>query len=293
MSSENEIPYFALLAAFAAAKKMNTGQLLKHVVSDAEKPKATQGFVDTLADGFGLGVRQLQSQYAHRSRAGVAVNGKASRPGAPPFVRPTRTATSRKIAKAAFGSDGTGGIDVREDAELSTSYLGFELSPLRTPGGAHFVRAEGTEFPSTVLPRAGNAVRIDMLGLSSEGTPVVQEVKVAGDSDPPIALLQALAYTATLCPRAQYERLRRHYAGLPDVEVPKFDIQIVVAGAIPSARSTRRPLWHVMPDLIERVSGHPDIARHIGRISGIRLDEDWPQRKGRIRATPIDWSAPD
>jgi hypothetical protein len=223
------------------------------------------------------------------------MNGKASAPGTEPAVRSEKTAASRRIARAAFGFDGRGGIDVADAPELSTDYVGFELSPLRTPDGARFVRTTGTAGPPGGSPRAGNAVRIDLLGrlTSDESVTVVQEVKVGGDSDPPIALLQALAYTAALCPSQQYARLRHHYHALPLAPEPRFEIQIIVAGKIPSARSKRRALWSVMPDLITRLMTRSEISDRILRISGIRLDDDWEHREGRLSATTIDWTDSD
>jgi methylmalonyl-CoA mutase cobalamin-binding subunit len=288
MSRRTEIPYYALLASYAEAKAMNTAQRLRHVVRDIATHEVSQSFVDGLANDFALSVLQLGEHYAGEDRIGDALNGKDSGPGKCPSLRATHPATSRKVAHAAFEH---GGIEVPSDPALTTQYLGFELSPLRSPGGARFVAAAGTALPPGMPRRAGNAVRIDLVGRTTAGTPVVQEVKVAGDSDPPIALLQALAYTAALCPGPQYARLRAHYPDVPDVATPRFDIQIVVAGKIPSARSTRRPLWHVMPDLIARLSARDEIAAHVGRISGVRVDPAW--REGEITATPVNWASPD
>jgi hypothetical protein len=293
MSVQNAVPYYALLARFAAAKAMKTEERLRYVLEGGSPLRASERFVDDLAGDFALSVRQLETQYASGDRVGQAVNGEASLPGRAPAVHRPRTAVSRKIARAVFGKDGEGGIDVLDDAELSTDYVGFELSPLRTSGGAHFVPAEQTAFPENKLPRAGNSVRVDLLSRTKDGFPVVQEVKVAADSDPPVALLQALAYTAALCPPMQYERVRNHYPTLMPSAAPKFDVQLIIAGTIPSPRSTRRPLWHVMPDLIRRLTARNEISGRIGTISGVRLSPEWPEQRGRISATRIDWMTPD
>jgi hypothetical protein len=295
MSAPNDVPYYALLARYNAAKKLNTAERIELVVENIAEARAKQGFADALATDFGRSVKQIEAGYAQPERLHDGMNGKASAPGVRPEKQNKRTAASRRIARAAFGPDGKGGIDVVGAPEASTDYVGFELSPLRTPGGARFVNPDGATALPEGLPRAGNAVRIDLLGrlTNDDRVTVVQEVKVGGDSDPPIALLQALAYTAALCPHQQYARLQRNYGSLSPTPEPTFEIQIVVAGTIPSARSKRRALWAVMPDLIARLTERSEISGRIRRIRGIRLGDNWESMDGRLSATMIDWADPD
>lgn len=283
MSAEqpgNRVPYLPLMASFSAAKARSTADTAAWIAD----PNA---WAKELGEAFAASIEALEAHYASKARRDVSMHGDASAPGTEPAVSSEKTARSRRIANALWSA---GGLDVPGDGDRSTSFLGFELSPLRTQNGAELSEVDGVPLPSSGANRkAGNSIRIDLLGLARDGLPVVQELKVDEDSDPPVALVQLLLYAATLAPLEQFLRLRTLYPQLVEQTAPvSLRLQLLVAGRVRPERSERRPLWAAAPGLIAALLKRDEIRRHVRSIDGLRLTE--PIAGGPATAEPLRWA---
>jgi len=94
-----------------------------------------------------------------------------------------------------------GPIEVPGNPALSCDYVDRELVVARTTGGAKF-----TDGGS-----ASTALRLDLLLKSTDGVPVIGEVKIAMDKDPVFALVQLLTLAAHLATPNQRQRLINSY----------------------------------------------------------------------------------
>jgi hypothetical protein len=65
MSASNDVPYYALLARYNHAKKLNTAERIELVVEGWPEPSARAAFVDALATDFERSVDQIAESYAH------------------------------------------------------------------------------------------------------------------------------------------------------------------------------------------------------------------------------------
>jgi hypothetical protein len=146
--------------------------------------------------------------------------------------------------------------------DLDFAYLDRELEMLRT---TRRHRQPDFDRPTKVV--------LDVLLCSSDGTPIVGEIKVKRDRDLTYALIQALACVSELASEHQVDRLRLHYGDrvkqlLADGP-SRFDIYLL---AVPRTnRDTYlTDLDGLAPELAAALLVQPSIATVVRRIVAIR-----------------------
>ena len=127
--------------------------------------------------------------------------------------------------------------------------------------------ARGRRFASGRLSSHGP--RIDLLLASRDNTPIVGELKVAGDSSPYLALIQALAAAASLTPDLQRRRLKLHHDQRHQLsETGPLDAYLVVAKELERSKP-RQEILKVTTSLAKQLA--PQLAPFVRRIAAIRL----------------------
>lgn len=146
-----------------------------------------------------------------------------------------------------------------DDDDLSFYYLDREVVVTRAPG-LRLLGGRSTKFG----PRADL-----LLANANDGTPIVGELKVAGDKDPFFALIQALACATYLLPPSQLARVKHHDHGRAQI-TGSVDVYIVLARAADRERSR---YWSDLRDRAEKLSEKiaPRVSPRIRRIAGIEL----------------------
>ena len=140
------------------------------------------------------------------------------------------------------------GVTAVPATRLGFDFVDRELLVQRTTSPA--------EWEDGRLNRGG--VRLDVLLADREDrTPVVAELKLPGDMDPPFfALVQALTCAAHLATANQYERMRRHLhrGNFPDLSggAPRLDVWVLFVDASGQARR-QQPKGKYMDDLKSNV----------------------------------------
>ncbi|NDJ15467.1 MAG: hypothetical protein EBY17_30535 [Acidobacteriia bacterium] len=116
---------------------------------------------------------------------------------------------------------------------FSFSFVEREINPWRTRNAVF-----SDKRPATKTGRGG----IDLLLATSEGVPVIGEVKVKDDKNAFFALLQAMTYAVELSTTKQQERLKTHFPQFDklDPEYAVVDIAIILVNPVPDA--TREPV---------------------------------------------------
>lgn len=156
---------------------------------------------------------------------------------------------------------------------LSFRYVDREIVPARTTGRACFENGE----PST------NCRRPDLLlANSTDGFPIIAEVKVNNDRNPFYALIQLLMYAAELATENQIARLQRHYPNqfrsstISDKQSgPVVDLYIILCNYNPRSRIGQEIL-RVTDQLCERLVEEEGISNFIRRIAclDVKLTEE-------------------
>ena len=160
-----------------------------------------------------------------------------------------------------------------EGPQVGFTTVDFEVSPLRTTNYAILDDGSSGE-------RQGHG-GMDLLLRSEDGTPMVAEIKGAGDSNLFLALVQALTYAVELTTPHQYRRLKRSYPeafGSLDTEHPRSDVSLVYLGEDdpPLKEATVR----IARVLLEGDGGA--VARTVRRIAFLRVRLDG---EGKLRIT--------
>jgi hypothetical protein len=127
------------------------------------------------------------------------------------------------------------------------------------------------------LPFTRVAVRIDLLLASADGgRPIVAEVKIAGDGDPYVGLVQALAGVACLGTPARYAALRARYpdADFPDAASPPPLDAYVLGVDSDWAAPRRRPMLEAVKEIARGISADPRSLPVIRRAVVLQLRRD-------------------
>lgn len=167
-----------------------------------------------------------------------------------------------------------GSIDVPGNRALAFDYVDRELVAARTTGGARF-----TDGGS-----AATALRLDLLLKSTDGVPVIGEVKIATDKDPVFALVQLLTLAAHLATPNQRQRLINSYGknGLKSHRAAAA-IDLYLCLANPPVRATYWfDLRALAGELSERLLREKEIANRIRRIACL----DFELRRGHLAVLP-------
>lgn len=148
--------------------------------------------------------------------------------------------------------------EVPKAPELGFRFLERELVVTQARG-LRFVDGR----PST------NGPRIDLLLASADGLPIVGEVKVGGDSNPYLALIQALAAVAYLTPSSQRRRLRHHCAeGVLTDDDSRIDVYLIAAHELVRSKP-RRAIFEQTESLSETLA--PKLSHYVRRIAAVDL----------------------
>lgn len=151
--------------------------------------------------------------------------------------------------------------DVPERPELGFRFLERELV---------VTQARGFRFEDGRV--SSNGPRIDLLLASADGLPIVGEVKVAGDSSPFLALIQALAAAAYLTPPLQRGRLLHHSpAGALSGDDTRIDVYLIAVSELVRSKP-RRAILDETKGLSEKLA--PKLGKYVRRIAGVDLSYD-------------------
>lgn len=169
--------------------------------------------------------------------------------------------------------------EVPDSRDLALVYIDHEVPPTRKTGAAKF--EDGT--PST------KGMKADLLLAAADGTPIVAEVKVATethhDTDPVLALLQALTLASQLATPSQLSRLVTHYgeAGISSSEL--VDVAVIVfKPEIESKAKHQAKLYSAAQQLGALIQEQDHIRKSVGRITFI---------EARLTAGELSLSVPE
>jgi hypothetical protein len=156
------------------------------------------------------------------------------------------------IAFAGLLSNG-GRQEVVARPELAFRYVDREISPLRTTGSGRSARRS-----------------LDLLLVNTtDGHPILAELKIAGDKPSYFALVQILALAADLVTQPQLQRLDTHYPGAGFVwpkSGPHVDLY-VIAHATPITGKYRPRLLDATREIITKLNADQKLTSSIRRIA--------------------------
>jgi hypothetical protein len=156
-------------------------------------------------------------------------------------VREPVTSTTTFVAELAAA----GNHQVVDFSELDFDFVDREVFPLR----------------STSIPIDGRGARrsVDLLLRASNGLPIVGELKVAGDSPPYPALIQALMYSTEFSSESQLERLADHYDFIIPADQPVISIYLIAHEA-PERGTYRRRSFEATKVIVEKLMADCRVA---------------------------------
>ena len=253
--------------------RVTKGLLAQHL-EEAEKA-ATPAGVTELADEYRESVRRASEFFVPDNVNHERFFG----PDRPPLNHePGLGSTSQVGALFQSFQKANGPWRVAKASDLDFWFLDRELV---------VTHARGMRFANGRLSSHGP--RIDLLLAAKDGTPIVGELKVAGDSSPYLALIQALASAAYLTPELQRRRLKlRHDQRdrLTD-ELGPLDVYLVVAKELVRSK-LRREILEVTTGLAKQLA--PQLAPSVRRIAAVNLSYAPGKGKGR-RGAKLDFRA--
>jgi hypothetical protein len=175
--------------------------------------------------------------------------------------------------RLAAGGKNHGGVQFATTPPEWLAFVARELNPTRATLTQHDDGRSGLD---------AGAGGIDVLLESENHLPIVCEVKAATDTDPLLALVQALTYAVELVTPSQRRRLEwdwkdeKHFQGLGSLTVGPFADVFVVTEA-----SGRYAKW-VAPvhDILHQLEGTPAITAWFRRIRMVEAQIDL--QKGRV-----------
>lgn len=256
------IPLTPLYLRYRALRSADQAERLRYAREVLANPAwLAEEFVTTVLR-FGEYDNADQPFYGKRDahkfgRALEATKDLVLRLEALPFVTPV-DAADRVIG-------GTGHPDVIDvpAPDLAFEYVDRELLLQRTESPA--------KWENDAVNRGG--IRSDILLADHETrTPIVAELKLAGDMDPFSALVQALAGAAHLATSAQYQRMRNHLrrGRFPPLSgPPRLDVFTLFVGA--TEGSNEPDFLRAAQTLPPQLLAHDGFARSIRRIAGISV----------------------
>lgn len=156
---------------------------------------------------------------------------------------------------------------VAGDRGLDFEFVARELTPMSSLAGGRRV---------WLTQRPERRVSLDALLINAEDrTPIVAEIKVGGDENAELALIQALAAAAQLSSGSQLKRLYRQFYDFFDEAQPASVLDVYVMTA-------RAPERGVRPRLASRAHARADQLTASGALS------HWIRRIAFIEMTLVD-----
>ena len=157
--------------------------------------------------------------------------------------------------------------EVAGDPSLDFEFVARELTPMSSVAGGQRV---------WLVPRPDRRVSLDALLVNAEDrTPIVAEIKVGGDENAELALIQALAVAAQLSSGPQLKRLHRQFYDFFDEAKPASVLDVYVVTA-------RAPERGVRPQLASRAHARANELITRGTLS------PWIRRIAFIEMTLVD-----
>ncbi|MDO9354072.1 MAG: hypothetical protein Q7T55_10275 [Solirubrobacteraceae bacterium] len=282
-------PITPMLTLYLEAKRIGAKELLARVEGEAAAAYASE-----VAEAFAATITQFATEYEAPDEAfrpdvrtpdrlvaepSVDVLAEAEEETSIPEIR-----IARDVATEIYLSGQP--MRVVDRPELDAEYVDYEVSILRTLGGARFVEQPGHDKSGAV---AGRALVADLLLRGPGDLPVIGEVKLRGDSSPILGLIQVLTYIAHLAPAGQYRRLsiapgsgerspfRPHDAG-----GPLFGgLVLVVDGPELDAPGKVAALHRTAPRFAAALRGQDEISAVVGGLEVLRLN----LQDGRLQKT--------
>lgn len=242
------------------------------------------------------GVQRFAADFVSSVEALEAFDNTAQpfRPSArrPPVANPAELWKTNDVSgrlDPASTPRGLAALDIEGHEPLT--YVDRELFPMRltNDAGADVAYSHTTQTASAAASGEGAIpmVRLDLLLRSTDGVPVVGEVKTPTDVDTFYAVVQALTAASQLVTRNQYARLRAQYEsehfvdaghGGPQVDVAILAVDPTACGSrsvdeIPKA--TYRPQLDQLGRTLARLlMEQPQVTRYVRRISFVTLRLD-------------------
>lgn len=298
------LPYVDILRELRRVESLSTAERVAWKNSIIEEPEQLAGI-------FERSIEQVESAIGAKEKS-TSFNDSETKKGPKPPPKPAKTKSARAKAAAArgpktdnekaeeilFAVAEAGGVTVSGAPRLAADYAGYRIAPLRTKSGSVL---EGDDAPAG---DPGERYRLDLLLQSrdEDALPIIGLLKYGEETDPLLALLEALAHVALLAAPGQTTRLRKQLVVKDeDGETPRFDdhddsvfdIYLFVAGHRRNAASQRSALWDAVPAIIDAVLDQPEIAKHVRRIEGVKIPlsgDARPQLAGAsVLGTPVAW----
>jgi hypothetical protein len=214
---------------------------------------------DDLATAFEASVNDLQSL---KARGPFFPEGKRK----PLFALSQARAGSRQIVdtehvQALLGRPPR--WEVAGDRSPDFEYVARELTPMSS-----VARGERVWLTS----RPDRRVSLDALLVNADDrTPIVAEIKVGGDENAELALIQALAAAAQLSSGSQLTRLYRQFYDFFDEAKPAKVLDVYVVTARAPERGVRPQLASRAHARAEQLMAHGALSRWIRRIAFIEM----------------------
>ena len=169
-------------------------------------------------------------------------------------------------------------------------YEGRDLFVIGEPCAFTCLSTNVSPLPGTESPEPGMTSGLDYVGLTCDqtATPVLGAVQSLGDATAYPLLLRGLACLSEMAPRAQAERVNRHFFKGALSDQPIFDLNIVVWDLSEAEEPEHTPIRQFTRDLSETVkramTERDDLPRILRHIVCLRMNHE--RFDGRLR---FDW----
>lgn len=165
--------------------------------------------------------------------------------------------------------------------DLVFTYIDREIVPARTPKGK-FVDEQGKEERF-----ATKNLSADLLLRSVDRRPIIGEVKLDGDKNPYLGLIQLLMYAAEMVTENQVKRLQEQYPDkfeIADASAPQLDLSLMLVrfaeGLSKGKRKVMQDLLNQTEVLVEGLFEQANFSKYIRRIVCLHLDDGFTVSKG-------------
>lgn len=301
------VPYVDILREYHRVQGLSTAERV------AWKDEVLIEAPEQLAAIFERSIAQLDEAVG-KSLTNTSLNTRDTRNGPKPPPTPTKARNSKRKSPEKVGpkTDAekahdilyaifeAGGVTVSGKPALAADYAGYKISPLRAKDDTVF-DASGGDVPAGD-PSAHFSIDLLLQSRDEDALPIVGVLEYGEEADPILALLEALSYVALLSTPGQWARLRKQTTVIDEdgesprfdeIDIPQFDIYLIVAGHRRNAASKRAALWEAMPYVIDALLEEPAIAKHIRRIEGIKIPLGTDARVqlagSAVLGKPVDW----
>jgi len=156
--------------------------------------------------------------------------------------------------------------EVENRPELSFFYVSREVTPGSVDIGGGRRDQQTVKISSDLLLVNANV---------DDNTPIIGEVKLRGDQNALLALLQALASAAQLAPERQRKRLQSVYPDLLGGAVPeRLDVYVITHE--PPPKGVRPELYKHAVELADELTTSNGISSWVRRIAFLEADYESP-----------------